>query len=148
MNRCIATPEAPRPQDSKATSPQAESASAANLALFPHRLAPQPTFTALPANGWADWERTSDGTSAALRGARTLARVLSLVATNVQKSEDHARRRPNLGEDSDMSVDSSSLSRRSVGSVAASVVTDTAMVAASWASPWIVLRSLALMGRL
>jgi hypothetical protein len=80
---------------------------------------------------------------------------LSLVATNVQKSEDHARRRPNLGEDSDMSLDSSSssssLSRRSVGSVAASVVTDTAMVmvaAASSASPWIVLRSLALMGRL
>jgi hypothetical protein len=48
-----------------------------------------------------------------------------------------------------MSLDSSSLSRRSVGSVAASVVTDTAMVmvaAASSASPWIVLRSLALMG--
>ena len=47
-----------------------------------------------------------------------------------------------------MSLDSSSLSRRSVGSVAASVVTDTAMMAASSASPWIVLRSLALMGRL
>jgi hypothetical protein len=51
----------------------------------------------------------------------------------------------------DSSSSSSSLSRRSVGSVAASVVTDTAMVmvaAASSASPWIVLRSLALMGRL
>src|SRR6202045_2014090 len=46
MNRCIATPEAPRPQDSKATSPQAESASAANLALFPHRLAPKRSFRA------------------------------------------------------------------------------------------------------
>src|ERR1700731_2825837 len=41
MNRCIANPpRSPRPQDSKAASPQAESTRAANLALFPHRLAP------------------------------------------------------------------------------------------------------------
>ena len=49
----------------------------------------------------------------------------------------------------DSSSSASSLSRRSVGLVAASVVADTAMVmvaAASSASPWIVLRSLALMG--
>src|SRR5271169_3582996 len=42
MNRCIANP--PKLQDSRAASPQAESARAANLALFPHRLAPQQPF--------------------------------------------------------------------------------------------------------
>src|SRR5271155_3384435 len=44
MNRCIVTPEAPKLQDSRAASPQAESAKAANLALFPHTLAPKPTL--------------------------------------------------------------------------------------------------------
>jgi hypothetical protein len=48
--------------------------------------------------------RHPNGTSAALRGAGTLARVLSLVAMNVQKPEDHARRRPNLRKDSVMSL--------------------------------------------
>src|SRR5271163_692464 len=45
MNRCIAkSSRSPKLRDSKAASPQVESAWAANLALFPHRLAPHLTL--------------------------------------------------------------------------------------------------------